>query len=292
MKLVLAFAALWIAGTLGGVAQSVSVELFFDQQYFLPNEALVVKVRVTNYSGQTLYLGKDDDWLSFSIEGRKDHIVSRLAPVAAAGEYTLESSRTGTKAVDLAPHFDLSRPGHYKVTASVKIPQWQQVVQSEPKGFDIITGSKLWEQEFGIPQSERPATERPEMRRYTLVQMSQQKQIMLYFRLSDATDTKVFRIYPIGPMVSFSKPDPQLDKFSNLHILYQISAKTFSYSVINPDGLLIARETYDYAETRPKLRADEIGRITVAGGVRRITSSDVPPPVTSTTPLDAGAPKP
>ncbi len=219
MKLSLTFLACWLLSSAVGVAQGVSVEVMLDQQYFLPNEALVVKVRVTNYSGQTLHVGKDNDWLTFAVEGRKEYVVSRLAPVPVAGEYTLESSRTGTKAVDLAPYFDLSRPGHYKVTASVKIPQWQQAVQSEPKGFDIITGTRLWEQEFGLPQTDTTASERPEVRKYSLLQTTHPSQITLYFRLSDAADTRVFRISQVGPMVSFSRPEPQLDKFSNLHSL-------------------------------------------------------------------------
>ena len=275
-----------------GLAQGVTVEVQFDQQYFLPNESLVAKVRVTNYSGQTLSLGKDADWLSFTIESRKNHLVSKLAPVQVTGEYTLESSRTGTKAVDLAPSFDLSRPGHYTVTASVRIPQWNRVIQSASKGFDVITGTKLWEQEFGLPQVEGAASERPEIRKYALVQTMHQKQILLYIRLSDAAETRVFRIFQVGPMVSLSNPEPQLDKFSNLHLLYQITARRFRYSAVSPDGLVIARETYEYSDTKPQLRSDSEGRIKVIGGARRFTDEDVPPALTSTSASDGESPKP
>lgn len=292
MKSCLTIAAIWLLAAATGMAQGVSVEVLLDQQYFLPKESLIVKVRVTNYSGQTLRLGNEDDWLTFTIEGRKDYIVSKLAPVPVAGEYTLESSRTGMKAVDLAPYFDLSRPGHYRVTASVKIPQWQREIQSNPQSFDIITGSTLWEQEFGVPQKEPTATERPEIRKYALVQTLHQKQLMLYFRLSDAANNRVDRIFPIGAMVSFSRPEPQLDRFSNLHILYQASARRFIYSTVNPDGLLIARETYESSDTKPRLRADEDGRIKVTGGVRRFMSTDLPPQLSSASPSDAGVPQP
>ena len=275
-----------------GLAQGVTVEVQFDQQYFLPHETLVAKVRVTNYSGQTLNLGQDADWLSFTIESRKDRMISRLAPVPVAGEYTLESSRTGTKAVDLAPYFDLSRPGHYTVTASMRIPQWDRVIQSAPKGFDVIAGTKLWEQEFGLPQIEGAASEHPEIRKYALVQTMHQKQILLYIRVSDAAETRVFRIFQIGPMVSLSNPEPQLDKFSNLHLLYQITARRFRYSAVSPDGLVIARETYEYADAKPKLRSDSDGRIKVFGGARRFTDEDVPASFTSTSASDGESPKP
>ncbi|MBI2946902.1 MAG: hypothetical protein HYY23_04595 [Verrucomicrobia bacterium] len=292
MKLSLALLAVVLLDTLTGLAQGVSVELSMDQQYFLPGESLIVKVRVTNYSGQTLNLGKEDDWLTFTIEGRKDSVVSRLAPVPVQGEYTLESSRSGTKAVDLVPYYDLSRPGNYTITAIVQIPQWGRSVQSASKAFNIIRGTRLWEQEFGVPQLEGVSGERPEIRKYALVQTIHQKHITLYFRLSDPADSRVLRIFAIGPMVSLSRPEPQLDKFSNLHLLYQITARSFSYSAISPDGLVIARETYDYSDRKPKLQADADGRIKVIGGVRRFTSDDLPPSLTSTSSSDAAPPRP
>jgi hypothetical protein len=38
----------------------------------------------------------------------------------------------------------------------------------------------------------------------------------------------------------------------------------------------VLRQTYDYTATRPVLRANDEGRIFVAGGARRMTASDIP----------------
>jgi glycine/D-amino acid oxidase-like deaminating enzyme len=92
-------------------------------------------------------------------------------------------------------------------------------------------------------------------------------------------------------MVSFSKPECQIDKSSNLHVLYQTGARSFNYSVINPDGRLLVRQTYDYSDTRPVLRIDREGRILIGGGVRRSSSDDLPPPADAST-NDAKTPKP
>jgi hypothetical protein len=88
----------------------------------------------------------------------------------------------------------------------------------------------------------------------------------------------VFKVFPIGAMRSVSKPEPQLDKESNLHILYQNDARSFSYTVVNPDGEITLRQTYDYVNSRPRLKVKEAGALGVIGGVRRIHSSDIPPP--------------
>ena len=276
---------------LSSFAQSVSVEILADQENFLAHEQLELKVRITNFSGQTLTLGQDDDWLTLAVEGKKNYIVSKLASVPVQGEFSLESSTAGTRRVDLAPHFDLSRPGHYTVTATVKIPQWQRTVISKPTAFNIITGTSIWEQEFGIPNRTQQTTGVPEIRKFELLQAHHLKEMKLYLRISDSSGT-VFGVFPIGPLVSLSKPEPQLDKFSNLHVLYQVGAKSFSYSVVSPDGLYIAREAYDINQTRPALHSREDGRITVAGGKRRISANDLPPPVSSTQTSDAKPPQP
>ena len=288
MKKLVAMLACWLVWLSPAMSQGVSVEVVLDQAYFLPHEALMVKVRITNFSGQPLQFGKDDDWLSFAVEGNKSFVVPRLAPVPVRGEFTLDSSKVAIRTVDLAPCFDLSRPNHYTVRATVNLPQWQRLVTSDKKGFDILSGAKLWEQDFGVPQGVVQVGEQPEVRKYALFQTIHGKQLKLYLRLSDVSENKVFRIFPIGPMVSFSKPEPQLDKFGNLHILYQTGARSFNYSIVSPDGLLITRETHDYYNnSRPILRAGSDGRISVAGGNRRASADDLPPPTTTVSSNDA-----
>src|SRR5260370_27928819 len=86
------------------------------------------------------------------------------------------------------------------------------------------------------------------------------------------------RLFPIGSLVSFSRPEPQLDKLSNLHVLYANGPQSYSYSVFSPDGELVTRQTYEYLGTRPRLQPNDDGNISVKGGVRRVTSDDFPTP--------------
>src|SRR2546422_6056524 len=72
------------------VSAQVSVELALDQDQFLPGESLEVGVRITNFSGQTLHLGKDNDWLRFTIEGRDNYIVPGSVDVPRSEEHTSE----------------------------------------------------------------------------------------------------------------------------------------------------------------------------------------------------------
>jgi len=246
-------------------------------------------VRITNFSGQTLHLGKDNDWLRFTIEGRDNYIVPGSVDVPVQGEFDVESSTVVTRRVEVAGYFALTRPGRYLVTATVKLKQWDKELLSKPKAFDIIAGTKLWEQDFGVPNA---AGQPPEVRKYALQQAIHLKQLKLYARVSDQSESRVFRVFPIGPMISFSKPECQIDKSSNLHVLYQTGAKSFNYSVINSDGRLLVRQTYEYTDTRPVLRVDREGRILIGGGARRGSSNDLPPRSQASSTNHAETPKP
>jgi hypothetical protein len=267
-------------------AGQIAVEVVMDQEQFLREESVPVKVRVTNRSGQTLHLGTDNRWLSFAIEALDGAVVSRIAELPVTGEFYLESAQVATRQVDLAPGFDLTQAGRYRVVATVRIKEWNDEMVSRPTPFEVVRGAKLWEQEFGVPT----ASGAPEVRKYILQQASYASRLKLYLRLTDGTGNKVFRVFPIGPMVSFSRPEAQVDKASFLHVLFQTGARSFLFQVLSPDGDVVIRQIYDYSATRPVLRANEEGRIFVRGGVRRPSATDIPAPLPSDTTLSPAVP--
>lgn len=276
----------------GSCLAQVKVAVTLDQEQYMPNETLTAIVRVTNLSGQKLELGKDADWLRFFIEAQDGVVVAKMAEVPVRGEFALESSQVATKRVDLAPYYDLSTPRRYRVSAVIRVAQWDQEFASEPKEFDIIRGTKFWEQEFGVPNSAAGANGRPEMRKYIVSEATYLKQLRLYVRVTDSTETRVFRVLPVSSMVSFSRPEVQVDRFSNLHVLHQTGARAFSYCVVNPDGDVVTRQTHQYTNTRPTLSVGPDGKISVSGGERHVTQADIPSPEGSRPVKDANPAKP
>jgi len=271
----LIFCALLLASVVRLSAQ-VTVEVLTDQDEFLPGEAIPVITRITNRSGQTLTFGRGQGWLRFSLQAH-DGYVAMNGEVPVTDEFTLESSEHANVRVNIAPYFQLEKTGHYTVTATVTVPEWKRQISSNPKSFDVIQGARLWEQEFGVPKAPGDTNTVPEMRRYALQQANYlRSRIILYVQVTDASG-KINKVLPVGPMISFGQPEPQVDRLSNLHVLYQNGPRMFSYIEVNPDGEMIKRQTYDYT-TRPRLMADADGNITVVGGTRRITHDDIPTP--------------
>jgi hypothetical protein len=274
-----------MASALAAAAQ-IAVEVTIEQEQFLREESVPIKVRITNRSGQALRLGADNEWLTFSIESLDGYVVTKIGEIPVKGEFLLESAHVATRQVDLMPGFDLSHPGRYAVTATVRIKEWNDEAASKPKPFEVIRGTKLWEQEFGLPTLAGP----PEVRKYVLQQATYRKQLRLYVRISDLSDQKILRVFPIGPLVSFSQPEAQVDQSSFLHVLFQTGARSFLFQIISPEGDVVLRQTYDYAGSRPVLRLTEEGRIFVAGGARRPTANDLPKPLAEA--ADGASPTP
>jgi hypothetical protein len=272
----------------------VAVEVLQDQDQFLRGESIPAKVRITNRSGQILRLGAEENWLSFAVESRDGSVVVQSGDVPVIGEFTLDSSEMGTKLVDLAPYFALTQPGRYTVTATIRIKGWDHEVTSRPRNFDVIEGTVLFEQEFGLPPTDGSTNSYPEVRKYIIQQVNhlRQRELRLYLRVTDTTGAKIFKVVSLGSMVTFGRPEFQMDRLSNLHVIFQKGPHTFSYTQFDPSGELLARQTYEHANNRPKLQPVDDGTISVAGGLRRPAANDVPPwkPET-TTPDEVQTPK-
>lgn len=269
-----------IALVLGLVLTSraqVSVEIVMEQEHFLVGESIPVAVRITNRSGQTLHMGEDPNWLTFALETRESAAVIKNGEVPVEGAFELASGKMATRRVDLAPYFDLSQRGRYHLTASVHIKEWDSTLAAKPKSFDIVKGAKLWSQEFGMLLPAGVTNRVPEVRRYSLEQANYlRSQVRLYLRVTDAEGARVIKVVPVGPMVSVSSPDQQIDRLNNLHLLYQTGARAYLYMVFTPEGEILTRQTHEITTSRPRLIADERGNLSVQGGARRTSDDDLP----------------
>jgi hypothetical protein len=270
---------LFVASTLHAQINGVSAELKLDSEEYLPGEALQLMVRVMNRSGQVVSFGADQNWLTISMTTDKGSPCPKLDDMPVQGEFSLQSGEAGTKTVNPTPYYDFRTIGRYRVSATVRIPQWGQEITCKPVSFTIGSGVpilNLANLQIGVPLAPGATNKVPEMRSYTLLKVSSLKEVKLYFKLADSRG-KTLRVFPIARMTSFSEPEGQIDRYNNLHVLHQIGARTFNYCVLSPEGRWVARQTYLYAGSRPVLRMTEDGLIRVVGGARKLSENDYPP---------------
>ncbi|MFN0069443.1 MAG: hypothetical protein ACKVYV_17635 [Limisphaerales bacterium] len=270
--LLLAFA---LAAAMARADSGLSAEIRLAEPALLPGEQVLAGVRLTNLSGQPVTFGAAPEWLTFFVTRPGGGPVSQTAPLDVSGEFTLESATAGTKQWDIAPAFDLTEPGSYSVIAEVRVPSLGVTLVTPPQNVLVSPGMTLAEVTFGRPA---PAGGTPEVRRYSLVQAQRRKDLRLFVRVSDESGARALSVTPIERLLSVSRPEHQLDRESNLHILLQSGARDFSYVQLNPDGEIVGRRKYvQIPGTRPRLAAGTNGVVTVAGGARVPQPTDLPP---------------
>ncbi len=268
------------AGSAHAQSGAVSAELQLSQDQYLPDEDLQLRVKITNRSGQPVTFAQDDSWITFSVVGENNFIVPKTSEMPVSGQFTLLSGQSGSREMNLAPYFDMRRQGHYRISATIKIAQWNVVIPCKPVSFTVANGLPLHglvNLQFGVPPPAGDSNAMPEIRNYSLIKVAYLDNLKLYFRLTDNAG-RTLRVFPLSGMLSFSEPEAQIDRSNNLHVLMQTGARAFTYSVVSPEGRLMARQIYDYSATRPVLRPTDDGGIFVGGGQRRLTEGDYPPP--------------
>lgn len=261
-----------------GLNAQVTAELVIPQEHYLAGESIVVGVKITNFSGRTLKLGEDTSWLQFNVSGENNQIVSQIGEPKVKMPFDLGTAHTATRRVDIVPYFNIARPGRYTISALVTVKELGRQISTRPAFIDVLNGHRVWEQEFGYVVNPGSDKETTELRKYMLLQVTQKNLLRLYARITDPTETAIVRTFAIGGAVSFNRPEIQIDPSSRLHVLSQYASRAFNYVVITPDGDLVLRQTYEYENSsKPSLAYLEDGKLTVAGGIRRLTDSDIPP---------------
>ncbi|MCC6231280.1 MAG: hypothetical protein IT580_01470 [Verrucomicrobiales bacterium] len=276
---VLLFAAVaLLAPSVPAQSLGIEIDITLDEKTFLPGEAIPVGVRITNLSGRTVTFGSSPTWLNFYVETKSGDVLTRLDQVPVEGEFSLDSAKVGTKWWNIQPHFDISQPGSYRVYAEVRLPDWNQRLVSEPVSLSIEPTRTLWDVSFGVPPANGDHNAEPEIRRYSLLSATRNQERKLFARVADESETKIHKVVLLDRLVSFAKPEQQLDNASRLHVLFQIGGNAYTYCVLDPAGNLVIRERHDIASgVRPRLAKADDGSISVRGGGRFPTSQDIPP---------------
>lgn len=245
-----------------------------ERSQYLMQEPMVILVRVFNYSGESLVLGRDADWISFSVEPLANKtIVRQTSEPNLSHPFVLDNGLMATKRIDLTPHFDISQPGRYKITAVVKMAQYGEVA-AEPLLVDVVGGTVLWDHEFGVPAA---ASGAPEVRRYQILQARQQDVQHLYVKVTDTYNSKTYGISALGQMVITHQPVQQIDRNNRLHVLHRSGRSYFTYTMVDYDGRVLMRLRYDQDGPPPVLRVTDGGDVLVSGGVRTKSPYDIDP---------------
>ena len=276
MRRLVFFFLLAVACVVPARGQRLAIDLISRDTSYLPNETLMVGVRIKNQSGQAVILAQEDQWVDFLVANSDEQPVPRVGVPAGGEVFVLAAGKEAVKWFNLAPHFDLSRPGPYDIHAQVRVPQWKEFIPARPARVNVVRGVTVAELKHGVPA--KKLTDPPEMRVYTLQKVRHVRYVLLYLRVEGEESRRVYSVEPLGRLVAVSRPEYQMDRHGRLHVLFQNGAKTFSHCLADADGRMKTAHTYYYGTRRPVLTVDAEGETGVLGGKRIVTANDWPPP--------------
>lgn len=267
-----------VFGVVFGLQAQVEVSLEFKKDYFLAHEEMIAEVKIINFSGRTLTFGQDQEWLQFTVESVNEFPVEKVGDLDIVEKFEIPNASRGIRRVHLVPTYKMNRPGRYRITAFVNVPELNMNKVTAPVEIGLLSASVIWERPVGVVMNESDPSAPIAVRKYFLMRAVNEKSIDLYVKVTDQYEKDIYGVYTLGNIVSFGEPERQVDRFSNLHVLMQNGARTFRYTIVKPDGKVLLRQKWAYSSTRPQLFLAKNGLIEVKGGQRQPSFDDIPTP--------------
>ncbi len=263
--------------------QLVTVEVVSERDQIIPGETLVVGIRIVNQSGRVLHFGQDSAWLDVLLQDGNGQVIPKSYPLPIKGEFEVPNASRVTRRFDLSQAYEINDPGGYKVFVQVKVREngWSEDLGSRPLEFNVFKPTTMWKKTIGIPpRSDRPEGP-PQTRVFSLEQAHFFKRKMkFYLRVTSEQEERTYMVREIDEITNFSKWYAKADSYGNLHVLHQTPraiARAYNYSVFDPNGQMLIRQTHHNADSFPRLYVSESGLVRVRGGRRVIEATDYPP---------------
>lgn len=294
----------WLVLALGLVAANsfaqFEVELTLDERSYLKYEPIHAHVRIRNFTGHTIGLFNHENkpWLSFYVSRINGEQVDNLGVEYDLQQVQIKGGDAVTIHVNLTPVYDIRAPGVYRVLATVYSATYNKNFKSPIREFDLLSGRLVMQETVAVSPTNQPpaaslvltnATTPPppeDLRTYVLVAKRVERKEYLYVRVENEARNIVHGVVRLGVLLGFAKPTIQVDRLSHAHILHQVGSRSYAYAEVSPDGKLMDSRVYSSMRSKPQLKTDEIGVVSVMGGELSVDGMEGIELITKEKPLD------
>lgn len=232
------------------------IEMIFRLDYSEAIELEPVLATVTLINrGDQPKRASTDYRLSFDVKERNGiRIKTRNGQVALVPD-ELPPGGEVTFTNNLAYLYQIDQHGQYSIAARLTLPTRELV--SERVFLDVLKGVELVALETESPDGSA--------RRYSLRQVSRNRQSRLYFRVDDPSGSLCYGVYDLGRHLSFQPPSLRVDGQGLVHILHLTAPTLFLHSVFSPTGELVAQQTHSGDASSVRLAPDAESGFRVLG---------------------------
>lgn len=243
----------------------ILVDIKLKRSLYVRYEPLVCTVTITNMSGRTLDLSDTarDRWFGFNIETVDGRPIPPVNPDYSNDPMQIQNGQKISRSVNLTPLFPISEFGTYRIRAAVYSSQLGKYFESPNLNVDITEGRPLAEQTVGVPEGAGEGKSRT----FTVLAHRLALTTVLYLRVEDKDDGKVYCTTQLGRYITSGSPEMKFDSNNNVHILQNAAPKAFLYSIFDINGKVIKQQGYQSGKERPRLVRKSDGSLDVADGV-------------------------
>lgn len=243
----------------------ISVTIKVDRNTYLVNEPVTAVVSITNRSGRELFFHSEasgrvtKSWLDFALRESGGKSLTRVHKgIFRAAK--LPPGQTIARRVNLSSLYRIARSGNFSTNAKITIDG--QTYQSNATHFSISSGSVIFTQPFGAPETEYPDRE------YRVITFNDGRKTSIYAAVHDRKTKISLATGRISNALLFKRPQATLDGKNNLNVLYLSNPEIFVHAIINKDGAMVSSKFYKRgASGTPSLIPFVNGEIKVRGGI-------------------------
>lgn len=249
--LTVALGALWSACP--AYAQ-LNVQLEPIRSDYILGEDVMLKITITNHTDSSIALMNTPgrSWLHFDVIRKGDF--SGVAPVNVPRfpNLTITPGSRRSYNVSLKPHFNFTKEGAYRVTATLRLPDMRTTYSSNAAMFNLGSGGTV--KTFTVQA-------RGERLKMSLKSLTWKRRTLFFGQVVNADTNLVVGACFMGEFLSFMPPKALLDRAQNLHMLCQTTPTTFTYAVM---------DTFGNCKERKLLRRGNgiVDLVSTGGGIR------------------------
>lgn len=265
--------AVLLFGIVLPVFAQIGVGLTLNRRSYMQYEQIFACVTLRNDSGRPLIFGSRPElhgFVLFDIRDSQNRPVRAIKDkeVSVTGLY-LAPGEVKSMVIPLGEHYDLSKPGNYRVHAYVGHNVLPNEFRSQDKSFSISQGVEVWRKTVGKPEVQskqnREKSAYDEIT-YSIRVASDGGFRSYYLRVED--EKYIHAVMLIGHEVSYEKFQVEVDMLSRIHLLMPVSPRVFHYMSFNVNGINLANSYWKTSGTIPILYRDQkTGSVTRMGGI-------------------------
>ncbi|MDD3695007.1 MAG: hypothetical protein PHG44_03460 [Lentisphaeria bacterium] len=210
----------------------VALQLKAESARYLRYEIINLRLVINNSSGNTLIFSDQDGVsggrLFFAVNEHSGKVAKAIdAKANPIADLILAPGESRELQISINMLHDMQKEGVYSVTAYLNHSRLPRTHLSNTINVEVIEGSRILERSVGLPS--QSSSELIKSMRLILLLFPDVSEKLYCLRVED--DDNIYAVHRLGPYISGTPPQMDVDGSSSVHVLIQVRPRLYSYLI-------------------------------------------------------------